>query len=335
MSQPVTKLSAPQQFIKLPAVAALFELPTKFAVAAGKAVRSIPPFLASVSKMAPSASLGQGIRATKLFAFVDSFFVLPGFINQTIGTARATTPTERVARLWQSIISGRVLIDCFADTVDALRAFTVISQEALPWTTKLAPFFLPIKTVAFMLGTYQLAEHKEFYNEFKARVKPLTAKASVTEITAACNYIISNKERIQKSLEIGPEAKIDEKAQAILSAIQAEQKDAVKQSQAFMKTLSTRASLKLGVETAAVALTAADLATSAFLLFTPPTPLKLGALTTILLLHVARMATGACLMKKDPFAESWFSKAFHAVQAKVAFTAACVKNVFQKTAPAC
>ena len=210
----------------------------KFASGTAKVVRSVVTWVenklpAKVVKYAP---------ATKILAVFNLVLVTPKFVKQALEGFSETIPSAFVDKAWRATITLGTALDGFADTITALKKLGRIDSERLAWTENVAAFTGPLQGIDLYLTTVDFARCKEFYNEFKGRIRPIssadaTSRQQIYRLSNACREVIRQKDRINKICKIDSKANIDVIARSIIQETKTNPEEALRRGQTFLGDL--------------------------------------------------------------------------------------------------
>lgn len=308
--------------LSLPSWHSTTEVVHNMGLAGAKALRTAVSFTAHFTP-AISDSVKRGIKNTRVLGVATLALHFPKIFVHSYNALSTSRPQERMTQIWKAVIATGKSAEGFSDTMHTLRIIGALGATVWLWTDKILSFTFPLQVVSFAFGTLEFAKTQEFYGEFRGRIKSLQSETvkerKIKSITAACNAIIENKARIEKTFYFPKSAKIDERARAVLKAVESQSETSVKDGEKFLKTLRQRVDTVYGFELTGQVLTASRLTMTVIGMTTPPTPVSLGVAAAVFGVSFVHFAAGLCMRNGDPFttADKWHQKPLHYVQQSV------------------
>jgi hypothetical protein len=254
-----------------------FELSVKIANGAAMAGRAAVNFAANISDKIPT-SLQNFSKSTQLLNSVAVVIALPKIVGQIRETATTKNAVERVEKGWRvaTLIAGATFNSM--NTISAMKTLKWMDSARFSWVSKISPFAFPLLVVGLFFTTRQFGETQEFYKEMKGKIKPISGTSKEeksAEIADACEIVVANSARIIKQCKIGSNARIEEKAQAILNRIKGGDDTALKDGEKFLDAMRGRIRLTYRLELAGVVSSIGAVAAGG-LTANIPTPVTLG-----------------------------------------------------------
>lgn len=277
------------------------------------------------------------LTATKILAGIGFLFLLPSLIKNFQASIVAKSAIDRAKSVAKTVLGAVDIVDGVADTIEGLQAVNILSKDSFTWAGMVAKVIYPFQFLSLAVSSYDLAMTAKLFVEIKKNLstsKKPDLQSQMERLKKSCTYIVDNQKKLQGGLSIGAEAKIDERAKAVLSKLERGDEKAVSEGVDLLKTLKGRVTTKLSLSVLSLATKVAKVAAAGILLFVLATTPVVGVVFGVALVGLALFAIEKIALHKNPFAQAkdvWHEKAIHAIRQgidKAAYAVAkAIKNI--------
>lgn len=268
----------------------------------------------------------HALKGTSFYYGAMGLFAIKSLVTDIRDAIVASTVVDRVKSICRAVISGGNIAMAGNAILGGLKTVGVLAKNALPWTEIVNNVLFPLQALSLGLSVHDFSETATDRHEFLHNL-------NVQDLTATCQYVIKNKDRLRKALVLSKKTNLDFRADRIMQGIQSanaeERRLAKEEGEALVAILRRRVNTKFTLEVAGLVVKVAAVATAGISIFVPPNPVTLGigAICAVASLAIYSLEKLLLQSNKDPFSEPdavWHKQMAHKARQ---FVYTCADNV--------